>query len=365
MWHLRKPESIPSPALLVKPDVVRANLHAALNIAGSPDRLRPHVKTHKTREIVRMELELGIRKHKCATIAEAALLAQCGADDILLAYPLVGPNIAFFAGLVNQFPKTQFAVIADDLESSRQLSGELSRLNGTCDLLLDLNVGQNRTGLPIGPEAAEFYARCVRLPGFLPGGLHVYDGHHQHESADDRERAVGELLARVRAFRLELSLQGLPTPRLVLGGTPTFAIHARFQDDGVECSPGTFVLHDAGYRDRYADIACFEPAVAVLTRAVSRPGDNRITFDVGTKAIAADPPMENRCQLVDLPDARIVAHNEEHLVVESEFVSKFKPGDHTFAIPAHVCPTIALYPAIWTISDGQATGSWIIAARDR
>lgn len=365
MLELREFESIPSPALLVFPAIVRANLQAAVRIAGSPDRLRPHVKTHKTREIVRLELELGVGKHKCATLAEASLLAQCGATDILLAYPLVGPNVSLFADLIGQFPAARFAAIADDLVAARRLSAEMSRRGLACDLLLDLNVGQNRTGVPIGADAAGLYGEFARLPGLRPGGLHVYDGHHRQESADERSRAVAELLSQVREFRTELGRRHWPTPRLVLGGTPTFPIHARCADDGVECSPGTFVLHDAGYRDRYDDIRDFRPAAAVLTRLVSRPGANRLTFDVGTKAIAADPPLELRCQLVGLEDARIVAHNEEHLVLESDRAGQFQVGDGFLAIPTHVCPTMALYPAALTVEDGRATGRWAIAARDR
>lgn len=364
MFHLHNPDDLPSPALLVFPEIIRSNLRAALRIAGQAHRLRPHVKTHKTREIVRMALDLRITNHKCATLAEAAMLAECGASEVLLAYPLVGPNIARFANLAARFRDVQFAAITDDLEPARQLSAELCRREQSCEILLDVNVGQNRTGVTIGEGAVALYAELTRLPGLKLGGLHVYDGHHRHENLHERELAVNGVLAAVRAFRAELERRKLATPRLVLGGTPTFPIHARLPDEGVECSPGTFVLHDVGYRDRYSDVGEFQPAAAVLTRVLSRPGGRRITFDVGTKSIAADPPMESRCQLQDLPDARIVAHNEEHLVVESELAERFPPGSHTFAFPAHVCPTVALYPSVLTVENGSVTGSWTVAARD-
>src|SRR5271166_3678434 len=84
--------SIFSPALLFYKDLIRNNIAEAVRIAGDPSRLRPHVKTHKTPEIVRLCLDAGITKHKCATLAEAEMLATSGAQDIFLAYPLVGPN---------------------------------------------------------------------------------------------------------------------------------------------------------------------------------------------------------------------------------------------------------------------------------
>src|SRR5437762_4062648 len=83
-----------SPGLVFYKDMIRSNLARMIFMAGAAARLRPHVKTHKTREIVRMELEAGITKHKCATLAEAEMLAQVGAPDVFIAYNMVGPNCA-------------------------------------------------------------------------------------------------------------------------------------------------------------------------------------------------------------------------------------------------------------------------------
>ena len=163
----------------------------------------------------------------------------------------------------------------------------------------------------------------------------------------------------------QLEKFGLPVPRLVLGGTPTFPIHARRTEPGVECSPGTMVLHDVGYGTRFPDVSGFTPAAVVFTRVVSRPTPNRVTLDLGTKAIASDPPAGQRCQVLGVPDAVGVAHNEEHLVIETPAAERFHPGDGLYAIPAHVCPTVALYPRALTVEDGRVTGSWAIAARDR
>jgi D-serine deaminase-like pyridoxal phosphate-dependent protein len=209
------------------------------------------------------------------------------------------------------------------------------------------------------------YERAARLPGLTVGGLHVYDGHNRQEAPADRAAAVEALLGPVRAFRADLTRRGLPAPRLVLGGTPTFPVHARLDDPGVECSPGTFVLHDHGYGSRYADLAGFTPAAVVLTRVVSRPTSNRVTLDLGTKAVASDPPAGQRCHLPGLPEYTAVAHNEEHLVIETPAADRYRPGDVLYAIPIHVCPTVALYQRALTVEDGRVTGAWQIAARDR
>src|SRR2546430_8666097 len=121
-YAIHEPSSILSPGLIFYKDLIRRNIARSIEIAGSPERLRPHVKTHKTREIVRMELDAGITKHKCATLAEAEMVASCGAPDVLLAYNLVGPNCGRMAKLVGVFPQTRFSVVADHPAAARALS---------------------------------------------------------------------------------------------------------------------------------------------------------------------------------------------------------------------------------------------------
>ncbi len=364
-YTLAAPDTVPSPALLFYPALIRRNLRRAVEVAGGPDRLRPHVKTHKTREIVRLWLDLGVRKHKCATLAEAAMLAECGVPDVLIAYPLVGPNTDRLARLAERFPETRFATLADHPDAVRALSAAVAARGQTVDVLLDVDVGQHRTGIALGPAAAELYESFARLPGLRPGGLHVYDGHNRQEDPAERAAAVDALLGPVLEFRAALERRGLPVPRLVLGGTPTFPIHARRTEPGVECSPGTMVLHDVGYGTRFPDVSGFTPAAAVFTRVVSRPTPTRVTLDIGTKAVASDPPAGQRCRVLELPDAVGVGHNEEHLILETPAAGRFQPGDGCYALPAHVCPTVALYPRALTVEDGRVTGAWPIAARDR
>src|SRR5205807_4610119 len=145
-----------------------------IDMAGGAQRLRPHVKTHKTREIARMELTAGITKHKCATIAEAELLADVGAAEVLLAYNLVGPNCHRMARLIKAFPQCRFSVLADHPAGASALSEAMTRAGTKVGVLLDLDVGQHRTGIAPGPEAQSLYEQIARLPGLEPAGLHVY-----------------------------------------------------------------------------------------------------------------------------------------------------------------------------------------------
>src|SRR5262249_23828028 len=107
-YQVRDTANVFSPALLFYKDIIGQNIDRAISLAGGPARLRPHVKTHKTREIVLMEMAAGITRHKCATVAEAEMLAGCGVTDVFLAYNLVGPNCVRMARLAQAYPHCRF-----------------------------------------------------------------------------------------------------------------------------------------------------------------------------------------------------------------------------------------------------------------
>lgn len=354
---------IPSPALLLYAGRIDANLHELLAIAGDPARLRPHMKTHKLPPLIDHSRAHGISKFKCATIAEAELAARCGAPDVLLAYQPVGPNVARLRALVHTFPATTFSAVVDD---EAALAGLAEAFTGGDDahalpLLLDLDAGMHRTGIEPGDRAARLYADLARLPGIRPGGLHAYDGHIRDSDPAARTAACDAAFAPVAAFRDRLRADGLPVPRVVAGGSPTFAIHAQRPD--VELSPGTVVLWDAGYASQLPDLP-FQPAALVLTRVVSKPGGNRVCLDLGHKAIASEMPHP-RVLLLDLPDATPVQHSEEHLVVETSRAGALRVGDCCYGVPWHVCPTVALHGEAVVVRNGRASDRWKVVGRER
>ena len=355
-----------SPALVLFPELIRKNIARVIEMAGSPERLRPHVKTHKTREIARLLLDAGVTKHKCATIAEAEMLATVGAPDVLIAYPLVGPNVKRLAQLVRQFPGTTFSTLIDHPDATRALSDGLASAGVSVGVVLDLDVGQHRTGIAVGDEALALYELAAKLPGLTPNGFQLYDGHNNQPDRAEREKAVREFIKPVLELRAKAEAKGLPVPRLVCGGTPSFPVYAAMTDvPGIECSPGTFVLHDAGYGPKYADLSGITPAAVLVTRVVSRPTANRVTLDLGNKAVAADPVLEKRVTLLDFPEYKTVGHNEEHLIVETAGANAYKPGDVVYALPGHICPTGALHKAALVAEGGKVVGKWAVASRDR
>ncbi len=114
-WYfIQNIDELDSPALAVYPERIEENIRRMIQIAGNAERLRPHVKTHKMEEVVRMQLKNGISKFKCATIAEAEMLGNTGIQDVLLAYHPVGPKVHRLAQLTEKFPQTNFSTLIDD-----------------------------------------------------------------------------------------------------------------------------------------------------------------------------------------------------------------------------------------------------------
>lgn len=350
---------VDSPALLVYPERAEENVRRMIALAGGPERLCPHVKTHKLAELVRMQMAHGINKFKCATIAEAEMVASCGAANVVLAHQPVGPKVQRFIQLIQKFPNTSFATITDDESAIRTLSAAAIQAGVKIKLLLDLDCGMHRSGIAPGPKAAALYRLIASLPGLEAQGFHAYDGHIDDTDAALRIKNCDEAFAAVTALRRELS--DLPVPRIIAGGTPTFPIHAK--RPGVECSPGTSIFWDLGYGNQCPDLD-FLNAALVLTRVISKPGEHRLCLDLGHKAIAAEKPHP-RVQFLNLAAAKAVTHSEEHLVIETDRANEFAVGDVLYGIPRHVCPTVALHAEAVVVRNGVAVERWKVASRDR
>ena len=352
-----------SPQLIFYPEYIRENLRRMVRMAGGASRLWPHMKTHKTAEILKMQLEEGIDQVKCATIAELEIAANAGVRRIVLAYPLTGPNIRRFLTAQKTFSQVQLFAIADDTGQVEMLGRAASECGQTVRLLMDVDIGQHRTGVSL-ERAAGLYRQWSKVPGIDLCGAHCYDGHRHESDPEIRMQAVRETDEAFQKIRQELEGEGYSCSVVIFGGTPSFPCHVNLTDDYV--SPGTCVLWDFGYRDAYPDLD-FIPAAAVLTRVVSRPSEDTFTLDLGTKAIASDPAIP-RAEIAGFEYAETVMQNEEHLVLrvpEAHIRDIPQIGSVLYALPAHVCPTSAMYPYAAVVEAGKLTGYWEIAARNR
>ena len=343
---------IPSPALLIYKERVQTNIRSMLQMAKAPDSLRPHLKTCKSPPVTKLLLDAGITRFKCATIAEAEMAAMAGAPDILIAYPLCGPNIQRFHKLAEKYQNTKFSFTIDSEEP-------LHDLKARAEIYLDLNCGMNRTGVTPDDKGEALYRKILDTPLATPGGLHAYDGHVTNPDPQERRSNWLKAMEPVWKFKKHLESSALPVPNFVAGGSPTFPFHA--ERPGVQCSPGTTVFWDAGYSTKFADLP-FIPAALVMTRVVSNPSPGRFCLDLGHKGIAAENPHP-RVVFVNLTESTPVMHSEEHLVIETE--TPLRIGQELYGIPWHVCPTVALYSEAFVVENGRVSQTWNITSRAR
>ena len=366
MIDIHDVDRIDSPALIVFKDIIIENIRKAIDMAGGDvSRLRPHVKTNKTREICELMMREGITKFKCATVAEAEMLAMTGATNILLAYQPTGPKIKRLLQLMKTWPSVRFACLTDNKQSAQEIGKEMKSLADsihplTLDVFIDVNVGMNRTGLPPSqvPDLAGFILslKHVRL-----AGVHGYDGHIHDTVLSARQQTVDRSFAELnRALQSTQPMVNYPLTQIA-GGTITFPVHIRRQQ--IECSPGTFVLWDWGYGQSYPDLP-FRHAAFILCRVVSVPDGQLICLDVGNKSVASENPLP-RIYFPQAPEITPVAHSEEHLVAEVPDSSMFPVGTILSGIPKHICPTVALYEKMYVVENQKIAKEWKIIARDR
>lgn len=350
-----------SPALIYYQDIILDNSKRIIEMAGGAERLWPHMKSHKSPDMIRMQIDLGITRYKCATIAEAEISAEAGARYIILAYPLVGPNISRFLRLAAGYPQVTFYAIGDDFSQLAALSAEAEKTGTTANVLVDVDTGMHRTGVPMDTLEA-FYTRAAGLKGVALKGMHCYDGHLHDSDFNTRKAGVEEIDRKISGIQEALMREGFDCGLMVMGGTSTFP--CRTGKDGMYLSPGTCFIGDWGYAQKFPDMP-FPPGAALFTRVVSRPTENTFTIDLGYKGIASDPAGE-RGIIAGMEDAKPLFQNEEHWVFS---LPDGQPppaiGDGCYVIPTHICPTSALYPRILVAQNGKICGEWQVSARDR
>ena len=360
-WYtIENSEHLITPSLAVYPERIKYNIDSMLRTAGDPGRLRPHIKTHKIAEIVEMQQAVGIHKFKCATVAEAEMLAKCQAQDILLAMQAVGENLDRLFKLSQTYPNSTFSCLVDSQDILEKLDQKAKETGIAMGVFLDLNTGMDRTGILPGDRAEALYAKIASSDHLVCRGLHAYDGHIRDMDLSLRKERCDAAFTHVELLRNNLEDSGYSVPEIIVGGSPTFPVHA--QREGVVLSPGTTLLWDVRNATDLPDMD-FLPAAVLLTRVVSKPTANRIALDIGHKSIAPEMGFP-RAEIMGLEHATQVGHSEEHLVLEMEDTSAVKIGQLYYALPMHVCPTVCKYPSVMVIKDHQVTGNWEVAARD-
>ena len=340
-------QQLPTPALLLDLDKFETNLaRMAARIKESGKSLRPHAKAHKCVEIARRQIAAGAIGVCVATVAEAELMASAGIPGLLLTSPVADP--LKMARIVN----TGAMVVVDHLQQAAWYDQAARAAGKKLDVLVDLDVGDHRTGARSPEDAAEV-AEAVDLAANLElRGLQAYSVLGSHAGGLEERKRVSNESFRIASRALGIMLRrGLSTEIVTGGSTGTWEIDTAVADL-TELQAGSYVLMDLAYRREGLD---FENALTVLATVVSANHPGFVTVDAGFKAFATDRGYGP--EAVDLPGSTYRWGGDEFGYVD---VSAGLPqlGARLEFIPPHCDPTTNLYDRIYACRGEQVEAVW-------
>lgn len=325
------PEEVPTPCFVVLEELILQNLAATAKACYGVNRLMPHVKTHRAEWIVRLLLTKGIQAFKAATVTEVRMVLSAGADKVVWAYPTVNrAHIRAFLELAKTYPSRSLVALVDTeagLSVWRELMDDTSCHN--VRLLIDLDPGMGRTGIPLDLSALELAQKIDGLGIF--GGWHLYDGHIQDKDIEVRLQRISMVAQKTRELMRAADAEGLST-FLIAGASYSFDMWP--SDLATYIAPGSWVYSSSQHDEELPHLG-WTPSAYVLSTVISKR-NSTVTLDAGSKAISPDKPLAERFRW----DGKILKINEEHSVVESE---DLRVGDRVLLMPKHACTTSYLY----------------------
>ena len=363
-WEINPDTLTDTPFLAIYPDRVRYNIETLIaSVNGDLTKLRPHIKTHKLGEILQLFRDYGIEKVKCATISEAELCALYNIPDVLLAYQPAGLlKQQRWLELLQSYSEINFSTIVDNFETACELSKLGQNNNQTFRVYIDINAGMNRTGVNYHSNWDELACDISELPNIQLLGIHIYDG-HLHGTEEERTRGVSEVFEVIKDKLDSVQQKVKNKLKIVAGGSGTFSFYAA--QEGVECSPGTFVFWDTNYQVNLPEQK-FLPAAIVAGTIVSKPTENTLCIDIGYKAVASENSLDRRLTVLNDANLIPVSQSEEHLVFQNNGSKQYNLGEIIYAVPYHICPTCALYETVQVVNpQHDIYEQWTVLARKR
>jgi len=357
---------VDTPALVVSEEILHRNIAGMAAFAASVDvSLRPHIKTHKTVQIARLQIAAGAIGVTCAKVGEAEVMVkEAGVEDVLLAYPTIGETK--FRRLIALMDRARIVVAADSLEAAPMMSAAMTRYDRRLDVMLEVNTGQHRSGVSVGDEAVTMALAIARMPNLNLTGIMTHEGHANSAPPEEIEglaiaagEAMVETARRIRDHGIEL-------PTVSVGSTPA-AFYTPTVAGVTEMRPGTYVFNDVS-AFRYGRFGVRDCAARFVATVVSRPALNRAVLDTGAKSLAMDPSRAHpgHGYIVGHPEVTIVKLSEEHGVCDvPDGEPGFAVGDRVEVIPNHICPTVNLMDELLIARDGRIIDTWKVAARGK
>lgn len=343
-------EELTTPALLIDIRLLDENLARLADFfAGRDCRIRPHFKSHKSVAMARYQLDAGnCSGMTCAKLSEAEKLVEGGIQDVLIANQVVGPAKANRLAVLNRAATVRCAV--DAPHQVVEIGAAAHETGTTVPVLVEVDVGMNRCGVPPGEPALELARLVTATAGLRFDGLQGFEGHLVYfEDADDRAAKTRADIGQLVETRRLIERAGLPVSIVSSGGTGTYDVTGKMEGiDEVQC--GTYALMDAKYHGVRPE---FHVARWVLATVISAHEDF-VVVDVGLKGIGCDmgsPVVEGH------PDAVPRYTAEEHIPLDGMTGAV---GDKLRLVPRHGCTTHHLYREMYVCRDGIVEDVWAI-----
>jgi D-serine deaminase-like pyridoxal phosphate-dependent protein len=346
-----------TPSVYVSYDKLQKNIRTMhQRVMQNGCNIRPHIKTHKTSAITQLQLEAGAAGITAAKVSEAETMERAGIRDIFIAYPVVGKEKLLRVKRLNR--KCRLIVGVDSLECAKALSD--IAVGKSFEVRLEIDTGLKRTGVP--PEKVlDIALEISGLKNIRLTGIYTFKGlTYRGVFTPDCELAAGEEAAMLADVKARLNQAGLGIMDVSAGSTPT-AVPASGSADITEVRPGTYVFYD--YMNVKLGVCTLDDcAAAVRTTVVSKPYDNMIVVDAGSKSICPDIPLksnpyqfESYGYCVEYPHLLLSRLSEEHgIMYVPENMDTPAIGEVISIIPNHICPTINLYDYLYLEKDGKA-----------
>lgn len=352
-----------TPALVIDLAAFEANLQAMAGLVRAAGRqLRPHAKAHKSPVIARMQLDAGAVGISCVAAGELEMLAAAGIPGILVTSPIV-----LSAAIVRLVELARAAdglmVVADSPANVAALGAAAEAAEAPLGVLVDVDVGQRRTGVT-SPAAAVELARLIDAqPTLRYRGVQAYYGHLQHVPAyEDRRRVTAEAWGRLSAVLDALRDAGLP-PEIVSGGGTGTAQGDLAGSPFTEIQPGSYLFMDAQYGRVELGPAGFSQSLFVLAHVVSANHDDLAVIDAGLKAFATEAGPALLAEGAPEGATYRFMGDEHGGVVYAEGTNRrLKIGDAVLCVPPHCDPTVNLYDRFHIIRGDALVDIWPIEA---